>query len=118
MIWLAAALTIAIETLLLYALGYRTRRFVLVCALINLATNLALNLGLSYLTPPTYWVVLVPAELVVVAVEWAVLRLVADHGRTVAWPSPANWRLLGYVALANLASFAIGTPLIWLLARY
>jgi len=109
---LAAGLTIVVETLILVAAGYRTWRFVVVCIAINLATNLTLNVGLAFLTPPTYYAVLYPAEVAVVLIEWATLRLVADDGRTARWRT-GGARLLLFVFIANLASFLLGVALFW-----
>jgi len=107
-VWLAAAgLTIVVETLILVAAGYRTKTFIAVCVLINLATNLSLNLGLALLPTAAYWWALAVGEVAVVLIEWAVLRHVAD-----ATPDP-NRRLLGFVLVANAASFLLGPLLFW-----
>ena len=103
----AAGLTVAIETPLLALAGYRTRRFILVCILINLATNLTLNLGLS-LIGRWIWPAVIAAEVTVVIIEWAVLRLVADKGDPVQWRSQQAARLLAAVFAANLTSFLVG----------
>lgn len=47
-----ALLTVLIETLFFYAFGFRSKRFILACILINLATNYALNYTLLYLPYP------------------------------------------------------------------
>ena len=107
----AAALTILIETPILVVAGYRTRIFIAVCVLINLASNLTLNMGLS-LTRSWYWYALYPSEVAVVIVEWAVLRLVADKGNSVPALSGASAKLLFFVFLANLTSFGLGM-LMW-----
>jgi len=109
---LAAGLTIVVETAILMVAGYRTWRFVVVCVAVNLATNLTLNVGLSFLGTSAYYAVLYPAEVAVVFVEWATLRLVADDGRSVAWRS-GGARLLLFVFIANLASFLLGVALFW-----
>jgi len=103
----AAGLTVLIETPILAIAGYRDRLFLTVCVLINLATNLTLNLGLSFVGRWD-WLVLIPAECLVVVVEWAVLALVADKGLSVPLFSRCGVRLLGCVFLANLASFLLG----------
>jgi len=109
----AAAVTVAVETAFLALIGYRTRLFLAVCALINLATNLTLNLGLSFVPTHAYWYVLAAAEAAVVVVEWAVLRLLADCGRCVPWRSRASARLLAWVFVANVLSFSLGPLLFW-----
>jgi len=103
----AAGLTVAIETPLLALLGYRTRRFILVCVLVNLASNLTLNLGLSFIGR-WMWPAVIAAEIAVVIVEWAVLRLVADKGDPVPLRSKQAARLLAAVFAANLTSFLVG----------
>jgi len=103
----AAGLTVLIETPILAIAGYRDRLFLTVCVLINLATNLTLNLGLSF-SGRWYWYVLYPAECAVVVVEWAVLALVADKGAAVRWRSRSGVRLLFFVFLANLISLLLG----------
>ena len=108
LLWLgAAAVTIVVETVILAAAGYRTKRFLAVCVLINLATNLSLNLGLTLLPGVAYWAVLYPGEVAVVVIEWLVLRLVAEPVRM------PNGRLLGFVLAANVASFLCGPLLFW-----
>lgn len=107
---LAAALTVAIETPILFIAGYRRRTFVVACVLINIGTNLTLNVAMAF-TGQWYFVVLFPAEVLVVIVEWAVLRLAANEGRCVPWHSKPAARLLGFVFLANLASFLVGVML-------
>lgn len=49
---IGALLTIVIEVLFFYAFGFRSKRFVLSCILINLLTNYALNYCLLYLSFP------------------------------------------------------------------
>jgi len=108
----AAILTIVIETPILFAAGYRSRRFVLVCVLINAATNLTLNLGFG-LAAQRPWPALLAAEVSIVFIEWAVLRAVADGGDPVPWFSRPAARLLGFVFLANLTSFLVGFVVPW-----
>ena len=98
----AAGLTIVVETLFLYAVGYRSWLFVEVCILINLATNLTLNLGMSF-AGDWYWYLLFPAEAGVVVVEWAVLKLVVDERRY-----HTGLRLFVMVFLANLITCSAG----------
>ena len=108
--WLgAAALTVVIETVLLAIAGYRSHRFVVVCILVNLATNLTLNVALGVATAPDAWPwgLVGALEVVVVIVEWAVLRLVAGPGGN-SVRARASARLAGFVLLANVVSFTIG----------
>jgi len=107
----AAALTVVIETPILWFAGYRSRRFVLVCVLINLVTNLTLNLGMT-VAGGLYGALIYPAEVAVVLVEWAVLRQVADGGDPVPWVGRNSARLFAFVLVANAASYLVGV-LIW-----
>ena len=108
----AAGLTVVIETGIMVAAGYRSRRFVLACVCINIATNLTLNvlLALFSMKYRTWsWGLVGVLEAVVVVVEWSVLRLAAgSEGQSVPFRSRATVRLAGFVVLANLASFAAG----------
>ncbi|MCL2483466.1 MAG: hypothetical protein FWF43_08670 [Propionibacteriaceae bacterium] len=108
----AAVLTAVIETPILFAAGYRSRRFVLVCVLVNLATNLTLSLGFG-IAGQRPWSALIPAEVAIVLIEWAVLRAVAANGDPVRWVSRPAARLFVFVLLANLTSFLIGLVLPW-----
>ena len=105
----AAALTIVVETVLLVVAGYRSRRFVVVCILVNLATNLTLNVVLGVVSESGGWPwgLVGALEVVVVIVEWAVLRLVAGPGGNPV-RARASARLAGLVLLANVVSFTIG----------
>jgi len=103
----AAILTALIETLILALAGYRTRVFIAACVLINIATNLTLNVGLSF-TGRSYFTALVLAEIVVVLIEWAVLSVVADHGHPVRLISRPSMRLLLFVFIANLVTYILG----------
>jgi len=107
----AAVLTVVIETPILWLTGYRSRRFVLVCVLISLVTNLTLNLCMSF-AGGLYDALIYPAEVAVVLVEWAVLRQVAADGAPVPWLGRESARLFAFVLLANAASFLVGV-MIW-----
>ena len=104
----AVVVTVAVETGILALAGYRTRVFITACVLVNIATNLTLNLALSFVDWWAYWSVLYPAEIAIVLIEWAVLRLVADKGQAVRLFSKPSLRLLLFVFLANLATFLLG----------
>lgn len=95
---LAAALTIVIETAFLFAVGYRNREFVLVCALINFVTNICLNLALALIPAGQGSLLIYPFELAVVLIEWSALRLFTQKRRY----------LPVFVLLANLLSFSLG----------
>ena len=108
MIAAAAGLTVLIETGFMALVGYRRRVFLVVCALVNLASNLTLNLMLD-LAPTTWRHGLVPIlEVAVVIVEWAVLRLVVGGPKPPALTSRVSIRL-GLATLAtNALSFGLG----------
>ena len=98
-----------VEVAVMALAGYRKAQFLVVCALVNLASNLSLNLIL--VAAGTHWrsALLPVLELAVVPAEWAVLRLV------VAGPEPpppvrsaGSGRLLLVTLLANAASFGLG----------
>lgn len=95
---LAALLTAAIETSFLAAVGYRSPAFLRTCVFINLATNIALNLFLRALPPGIRGAAVLPCEIAVVLIEWAVL----------GYRSAGRGKLLLFVFLANLLSFSAG----------
>ena len=100
----AAGLTALVETGFLALVGYRRRAFVIGCVLVNLASNLTLNLGLSF-SGDWFWRLLWPAEALVVVIEWFVLRLLVDRSASVG-------RLFAFVLLANLLSLGLGLILL------
>jgi peptidoglycan biosynthesis protein MviN/MurJ (putative lipid II flippase) len=103
---LAAALTVAVELPVLFALGYRSRPFLVVAALANVATNLALNLTLAVLGRPAAAVL--AGEIAVCAIEWACLRLVCRDGGPAPVRSRSALRLGLAVLAANALAYALG----------
>ncbi len=100
MLLLACALTISLETLFFLLIGWRDRRFLLLCVSANALTNLCLNLLIALLARLglwSYWLVL-PLELLVVAAEYAIYAIVKERG----------WKLLLLTAAANAISYTIG----------
>ncbi len=95
-LYLACGLTMAIETAYFFLIGYRDRCFLIVCLAVNAATNLSMNLILKQTGVQIGTVII--AEVIVVAVEYAVYCLVSK-------PSKA---LLIHTAIANVLSFSIG----------
>lgn len=80
----AALLTILIETGFFALCGHRRKVFLLYCALVNLFTNLTLNLLLTFVywhwgPGPAHWLVL-PMEACVVAAEYAFFRQALPPG--------------------------------------
>lgn len=99
----AALLTAVIEVGFFFLLGYRDRLFLLYWALVNLFTNLLLNLSLRLLPlagagRDTVRLLACPAELLVVLAEWALLLLFLGRGK----------KLLLFSFISNLLSFLIG----------
>lgn len=97
---LACALTVAIEALFFLLIGWRDRRFMLLCVSANALTNLCLNLLILLLARIGIWNVWLelPLELLVVASEYAIYGIVRPRG----------WKLLLLTAAANALSFSIG----------
>src|SRR5574340_44077 len=114
----AAATAIAVETAVAALSGVRGRALALIAGL-NLVTNVSLNLflrSLGALPPP--WALIVPLELAVVLVEWAVLMALL---RRSGW-APA--RTLGLSAFMNVMSYLAGAVVftvlpqtLWVLSR-
>jgi hypothetical protein len=97
---LACGLTVAAETLLFLALGYRARAFLLLCAAVNAATNLSLYLALRLLHAHggniSFWVY--PLEAAAILAEYGVYALFEGGSR----------RLLFLTLLANCLSYGLG----------
>jgi hypothetical protein len=100
-------LTLAIEGLLFYLFGYRSRRSWIVFFAANLVTQAVLNIWLNNsFTPVNGYVIfsLIGAELLVLVIEVAAfLALINEHGRG---------RTGGFVVLANVLSLIAGGYLI------
>jgi hypothetical protein len=94
------ALTEIIEVGLFVAVGLRDRWFLLVAVLINLATNLSLHLAVTLWPVTDSWPVFALMEAAVVIIEWLALAPMTAARSRLA--------ILGWVALANLASFGAG----------
>ena len=90
-------MTVLIEVPLLWVMGERDKKFLVVCALTNLASNLSLNL-LLYLAPAMRQALcILLLEGAVVLGEWWVLNDVCNKPR---------W-LLAKVFVANLCSYTV-----------
>lgn len=87
----AAVITIGVETLLLGLLYRRDTLFLGLCASLNLATNLVLNLVLWLIPLTVRWWLVYPLELLIVAVEYAVnARACGRSGRLFLLTLAAN----------------------------
>ena len=97
---LACALTVAIETLFFLLIGWRDRRFLLLCVSANALTNLCLNLLILLLARFGLWHgwLALPLELAVVASEYAIYTAVRARGP----------KLLLLTLAANALSYSIG----------
>ena len=100
-LYLACGLTMAIETAYFYRAGFRDRYFLIVCLAVNAATNLTVNLVLSY-TGLRLWSVLI-AEILVTFTEFAVYSLITKTSRK---------KLLLHTIAANVLSFSAGIILL------
>ena len=112
----ACILTIVIETAFFACTKYRrTPLFLLLCVGVNGATNLAMNVSVEALSLP-YWS-FIPAELLVVAAEYALYRMFFNDswrgkGREERYRLNRNLFLL--TAFANLLSLTIGLLIAYL----
>ncbi|NCB50827.1 MAG: hypothetical protein EOM54_02925 [Clostridia bacterium] len=78
----ACALTVVIETAFLALCGFRSRAFLAICVLVNIATNLLLNISLyplSNIVDITYFIYVL--EAMVVAAEYMVYALIEGRSR-------------------------------------
>jgi hypothetical protein len=99
----AAGLTALTETVFFRVLGYRNRRALVLVALVNLLTNIALNLSLGLLELPAglpglISLPVIAGEVLVIAAEYILLAPELGRGR----------RLLLLCVIANCLSFGLG----------
>ena len=95
----ACVLTVVLEAIVFLALGARTLREHQILCLVNILTNLSLNLLLQ-LQPALYGYILL-LELLVVLIEYLLLKGELGQGFSLLWK----------VAAALAFSYFIGTPL-------
>ena len=99
MIFVCAALTVAIETPFMYLLGCRKRDEVLLIICVNVVTNLLLNLGLSLgFAGRELGALIYALEAAVVAVEYILYALAMGK----------SLRLFLLTLAANCLSYGIG----------
>ena len=97
MIFLACALTVAVETPFLLLCGVRGRYCAVIIVCVNIVTNLLLNLFVSLVLPsPGVWALLM--EAIIVGVEYAVYAAALDRSA----------RLFVLTLAANLLSYTVG----------
>lgn len=94
---LSAGLTAAVETLFLAAYR-RGAAFLGLCAAVNVASNLTLNLVLAFLPRAALTWLVYPLELAVVAAEYSVYALACGRSR----------RLFLLTLAANVLSYSLG----------
>lgn len=100
LLW-AALLTVAVEAVFLAVTYRRDAAFLVLCAALNIATNLALNLLLSCLPQGELHWLIYPIELAVVAIEYAVY----------AYACGGSKKLFLLTLAANVLSYCIGLAL-------
>lgn len=100
LLW-AALLTVAVETVFLAIAYRRDAAFLVLCAALNIATNLALNLLLSCLPQGELHWLIYPLELAVVAIEYAVYTYACGGSK----------KLFLLTLAANVLSYCIGLAL-------
>ena len=100
LLW-AALLTVAVETVFFAVTYRRDAAFLVLCAALNIATNLALNLLLSCLPQGELYWLIYPLELAVVAIEYAVYTYACGGSK----------KLFLLTLAANVLSYCIGLAL-------
>ena len=108
LVFLRVALTLLLDGLIFFLFGYRQRRSWLVFLLVNLVTQLGVNLFILFLAPAattslSIWVgffLYTPIEILVLLVEmFAFFKLLRERTKR---------RAVLYAAVANLFSWALG----------
>lgn len=100
LLW-AALLTVAVETVFFAVTYRRDAAFLVLCAALNIATNLALNLLLSCLPQGELYWLIYPLELAVVAIEYAVYTYACGGSK----------KLFLLTLAANVLSYCLGLAL-------
>lgn len=100
LLW-AALLTVAVETVFFAVTYRRDAAFLVLCAALNIATNLALNLLLSCLPQGELHWLIYPLELAVVAIEYAVYAYACGRSK----------KLFLLTLAANVLSYCLGLAL-------
>ena len=103
MIIITAVLTLALETLFFILLGRRNREFILTVILINVITNILLNL-LLYFSGDYADIAVYPLEAAAIAAEYFVYAALEGH----------SFRLFLQTLAANSLSYITGLVLIML----
>ena len=113
LVCLRVGLTLVLEGLVFLLFGYRQKRSWLVFLLVNLVTQLGVNLlllgnlgplGNLYGTWITFWFLYLPMELGVLLIEVIAFRVLLREG--------TKGRAMAFAACANLCSWALGGALL------
>lgn len=112
LVFLRVILTLLLEGLVFFLFGYRQKRSWVVFLLVNLVTQLGVNLVILLLAPAatlslTIWMgffLYTPMEILVLLIEMMAFSLLLKEHR--------KRRALGYAALANLFSWLLGGVLL------
>lgn len=100
-----ACLTVIIEVPIFYCFGYKRWQQLLAFALANIASNLLLNEALPPYSPtPGYWMTLIAGELLVVALEFALMLYIVLEQRQ---------KLFQTIVITNLVSIIVGIILLF-----
>ena len=102
---IALFLTIIVEEIIVFLLGFRTKNMFLVIALINVITNPIANylilLNNTFLFIKPSLLIIIPLEMLIIFAEWKILK----------YAFPENQNKISYLTLSiimNLSSFIIG----------
>ena len=100
-------LTVIIETSFFYMFGYRTKKFILVCVIINILTNISLNLILYFFFKDSsyYYLYALIFELIVILIE-ATSYMVFNK---------KDYKLIPLTVSSNALSFLVGCMFYYLM---
>ncbi len=97
---LSLAITLAIEVPIYMILKHRDMKLFAIASLLNIILNLSMNIGLSYVTEPgLYWLILSLSEVATTLIEATVIYLFMKF---------KYLKVLLYAFIANLSSFLVG----------
>lgn len=93
-------LTVVVETVFFYLFGYRNKKFIMVCIIINVITNISLNLILYFCfrNSSYYYLYLLVFELIVILIEATCYMLFNKR----------DYKLIPLTVSSNALSFLVG----------
>lgn len=98
----ALIITIIIELLMLFVLGEKNYKIFLLSILINIITNISLNIGIQFINPQYFYVLVGILEVVIAFIEAAGYNLIyKDYKKS-----------LRVSCLCNAASYLLGFVLV------